>query len=271
MTLPPDLEDVPARVRALGLALGHPLVFHAETASTNDLAKEAGKSGAPHGTTFVADAQTHGRGRQGRAWVAAPGEALLVSVLFRTECPLARLPQLSLAVGLAVRDAVAEALGDDTRALVKWPNDVWARGPGGEPLRKVAGVLVESTLLGGHVESLVVGVGINVATREFPEELRDRATSLALLGAPHVTRGDVLVALVRGLAHDVPRAAAHGLGPLHERLARACALTGSWLETGDVAGRCEGIDRDGRLLVRGGDGTLARLVSGEVHVGALPR
>ncbi|MBL9107655.1 MAG: biotin--[acetyl-CoA-carboxylase] ligase, partial [Myxococcales bacterium] len=159
MTLPPDLEDVPARVRALGLALGNPLVFHPETASTNDLAKEAGKSGAPHGTTFVADAQTHGRGRQGRAWTAAPGEALLVSVLFRTPCPLARLPLLSLAAGLAARDAVALALGDDPRALVKWPNDVWVRGANGEGPRKIAGVLVESTLVGGRVESLVVGVG----------------------------------------------------------------------------------------------------------------
>lgn len=271
MTLPPDLEDVPARVRALGLALGNPLVFHPETASTNDLAKEAGKSGAPHGTTFVADAQTHGRGRQGRAWTAAPGEALLVSVLFRTPCPLARLPLLSLAAGLAARDAVALALGDDPRALVKWPNDVWVRGANGEGPRKIAGVLVESTLVGGRVESLVVGVGINVVTSDFPDELHARATSLALEGARSVCRGDLLVALLEGLERDVLRTAVHGLAPLHERLARACALTGKRLDTGELSGTCEGIDAEGRLLLRGDDGVLARLVSGEVHVGAVPR
>ncbi|MBL9108204.1 MAG: hypothetical protein JNM74_02990 [Myxococcales bacterium] len=84
-------------------------------------------------------------------------------------------------------------------------------------------------------------------------------------------RGDLLVALLEGLERDVLRTAVHGLAPLHERLARACALTGKRLDTGELSGTCEGIDAEGRLLLRGDDGVLARLVSGEVHVGAVPR
>src|SRR5690606_25695418 len=102
--------------------------------------------------------------------------SLLFSVLLRLSCAPSRVPLVSLVCGLAVRDAVARALGDDEAVLVKWPNDVVvahpARAASGSPaLRKIAGVLVESSLSGGRVEHVVVGAGVNVHTRAFPEPL----------------------------------------------------------------------------------------------------
>ena len=268
-----DLVDLEERIRSRGLSLGSPLVIEDEVGSTNDCAKAAAKEGAAHGATWLAESQTQGRGRQGRTWASPRGQNLLFSVLMRTPCPLARLSELSLVAGLVVRDAVARALGETEtlRALVKWPNDVLIPELGAKDAlaspKKVAGILVESTLSGQKVDSIVVGIGINVHVAEFPTDLADRATSVALSGAVHPDRATVLLDVLEGLERDMARVAARGLGDVHERLIRACALRGRRLHTGDARGMCEGIDRDGRLLVRNDAGELLRLSSGEVHLG----
>lgn len=282
----PDLRDVEDLVRERGLSLGLPLHVEAEASSTNDLAKRAARDGAPHGATWLAESQTAGRGRQGRAWTSPRGENLLFSVLLRPgqAMPLARLPELSLVVGLAVRDAAAKALGEaGGRLRVKWPNDVVAL-PAGDPggpeaaprWRKLAGVLLESQIAGSgaraKVEALIVGVGLNVHTRLFPGELAGTATSLALLGASadRLSRAAVLVDVLEGLHRDLLFVAERGLGLVHARLAAADALRGQRVEAegplGPLQGTCEGIDLEGKLLVRGDDGVLRRIGSGEVHL-----
>lgn len=249
-----DLEVVAARRDA-------PVHLLASTASTNDDAKAGARAGAPHGSLWVADTQTAGRGRQGRRWESPPGENLLFSVLLRIPCVPARVPPLSLVVGLAVRDAVAKALGEtgDDAVKVKWPNDVHVRG------RKIAGILVESAVAGTRVESLIVGIGINVKTREFPPELASLATSVALEGGA-ADRAAILLDVLAGLDRDLERAAHTGLGALHARLEAHDALAGKRITSDGLAGIASGIDLDGRLLLRGDDGTVHRVASGEVHL-----
>lgn len=265
-----DLRDLEDRVRARGLSLGTNLHVDDEVESTSDSAKQAAREGAPHGSLWIAESQTRGRGRQGRAWQSPPGENLLFSVLLRTTCPVARLPELSLVAGLAVRDAVARALGETERdvaeppkALVKWPNDVLVSG------KKISGVLVESTLSGNKVEALVVGIGINVHTRDFPDDIANRATSLSLAGTGlrPPDRAEVLLDVLSGLERDVSLVAARGLGLVHARLTRADALFGKPVASEGTSGVGAGIDLEGRLLVRGDDGVIRKLVSGEVHLG----
>lgn len=272
-----DLAHAPALFASRGLRLGAPLIVLSETASTNDDAKEGARAGAAHGAVWVAEAQTRGRGRQGRTWQSPPGENLLFSVLLRVTCPPSRVPQLSLACGLAVRDAVAAAVGEDASVLVKWPNDVLVRR--GETLRKVAGILVESSVAPGSGSSVartshvVVGVGLNVHTRGFPPEL-PAATSIAIereaRGMPPLgtlARADVLADVLAGLDHDVELAAHRGLAPLRSRLAARDALAGREVEVDGVRGVASGIDAEGRLLVRSASGETARVVAGEVHLG----
>jgi BirA family transcriptional regulator, biotin operon repressor / biotin---[acetyl-CoA-carboxylase] ligase len=256
-----DLALAAEAIAARGGDLGKPLHLLAITSSTSDEARRAAKAGAPHGATWVAEEQTAGRGRQGRAWVGRRGESLLFSVIVRTRCPPARLPQLALVAGLAVRDAAARALpGVDVR--IKWPNDVVVGR------KKLAGILVESTLAGRDVEALVVGVGVNVHTREFPEEIAARATSISLLrtGPPHDLRSQVLADILHGLSRDLVLVAGRGLGLVHARLAAADALRGERVASEAGAGRAEGVDPEGRLLVRTDDGALARWSAGEVHL-----
>ncbi len=265
-----DLARVADALRARGGRLGEPLHMLVETGSTNDDAKAGARAGAPHGAVWIAESQTRGRGRQGRAWVSPMGESLLFSVLLRVSCAPARVPPLSLVCGLAVRDAVARALGerDGERALVKWPNDVVVRDRSGAGWRKVAGVLVESALAGAKVEHVVVGIGVNVHTRDFPEELAAIATSVAREAASPPDRAELLADVLASLERDVEQVAHRGLGAVHGRLAAHDALAGRAVEGDDgvLAGTACGIDPDGRLLVRRADGAIARVASGEVRL-----
>jgi BirA family biotin operon repressor/biotin-[acetyl-CoA-carboxylase] ligase len=256
----PDLARAADLVAARGSALGKPLRILDETESTNDDARRGAKSGEPHGATWVAESQTAGRGRQGRSWVSPRGENLLVSVLARVSCVPARLPPLALVAGLAVRDAVARAV-PRAEVGIKWPNDVVAGG------KKVAGVLVEATVTGSKVDAIVVGFGINVHTRSFPDEIADRATSIALLGGENPDRAEILADVLAGLDRDLALCAARGIGLVHARLSAADVLRGKRVHGEAGSGVAEGIDHEGRLVIRTDDGTIARLTAGEV-VGA---
>jgi BirA family biotin operon repressor/biotin-[acetyl-CoA-carboxylase] ligase len=226
--------------------IGSPHVHHRVTDSTNARARELAATGAPHGTLVTADEQTAGRGRQGRAWTAAPGEALLMSVLVRgVETGAALLP---LAVAVAVCDAVAPL-----DAAIKWPNDVWLSR------RKAAGILLEGRPQEGWA---VVGIGLNVRTREFPEELRERATSLALEGG-EATLADALAALLPALDRWLMAPAAEVLAAWRER----DALRGERVEWMGGAGTAAGIADSGALVVETDNGERVELDAGEVHLG----
>ena len=263
MTRPPvapDLLRAPARVAERCASLGRPMHLLASTPSTSDEAKHAAKRGAPHGATWVSEEQTAGRGRQGRAWTSPRGENLLFSVLLRVTCPPSRLPPLAIAAGLAVRDAVAQA-APEAAARLKWPNDVLV----GE--RKIAGILVETITSGTRVEAVVVGIGLNVHTREFPPEIADRATSMALVSAAFPDRAELLADILVRLDHDAHVVLARGLGLLRGRIEAADALRGRRVRSDDSAeGVACGIDDEGRLLVHRDDGVTARWTAGEVHL-----
>jgi BirA family biotin operon repressor/biotin-[acetyl-CoA-carboxylase] ligase len=232
----------------------------ASTTSTNDEAKHAAKQGAPSGATWVAEEQTAGRGRQGRIWLSPRGENLLFSVLVRVSCPPSRLPPIALLAGLAVRDAVATA-APATEPKIKWPNDVLVGG------KKLAGILVEAVTAGSRVLAVVIGVGINVHTRDFPEELADRATSVARVSRQPADRATLLADVLACLDRDLHVVVGRGLGLLRARLEAADALRG--LRVGNDAGDegvASGIDDDGRLLVRRGDGVLGHWSAGEVRL-----
>ncbi|MEA2410343.1 MAG: BirA family transcriptional regulator [Thermoleophilaceae bacterium] len=222
--------------------IGSPHVHHRETDSTNARARALAAAGAPHGTLVTADSQTAGRGRQGRSWTASPGDALLMSLLVRRVDPL--LP-------LAAAVAVCEALPVD--ALVKWPNDIWVGG------RKIAGILLEGRPQEGWA---VLGIGLNVRTRSFPEELGETATSLALAGAG-TTVPEARAALLEALARWLDAPAGEVLSAWRAR----DALRGSPVRWADGSGTAAGITDMGSLVVETAGGERVELGAGEVHLG----
>ena len=230
------------------------------------MARELAEAGAPNGTVVTADEQTAGRGRQGRTWTAPPGSALLFSAVVR---PLGkRHPLLPLAVPLAICET-AERLRPEVECKVKWPNDVHSGG------RKLAGILIEAR---PQEEWAVLGIGLNlrIAEDEFPEDLRDRATSL--FADARAVR-NVRQADIRHSASDeVADAARVALSAALERWVEADSGTilAAWRERDTLRGRevswergsgvAEGIDKRGYLLVRLADGDLVALGAGDVHL-----
>jgi BirA family biotin operon repressor/biotin-[acetyl-CoA-carboxylase] ligase len=244
--------------RARGLALGDPLVAVALTGSTNDDAMAAARAGARDGATFVADEQSRGRGRHGARWASPPGENLLCSIVLRRGLAPERAGTLTLAVGLALRDAVQPRVQVPIR--IKWPNDLYAND------RKLAGILLESQLQAGKVEVVVAGIGLNVAMRALPDEIAGVATSLALCGATSLERevllADVLEAIERRLEAHVAR----GLGPVLDELRAHDALLGRRVRSDEVRGQACGISDAGALLIRDDRGRVHALRSGSVSL-----
>jgi BirA family transcriptional regulator, biotin operon repressor / biotin---[acetyl-CoA-carboxylase] ligase len=259
----PDLARAVDAIAARGGDLGRPLHLLDETSSTNDEAKRAARLGAPHGSTWVAESQTAGRGRQGRAWVSPRGENLLFSVLIRTSGPAMRLPLVSLVSGLAVAEAIERA-APSAAVRIKWPNDVVVVVGAGRP-KKLAGILVETSMTGDSVDAIVVGVGINVHTRTFPEDIGQLATSVACLSATPPDRAEILADVLEGLGREVGVVLAMGLGPVHARLSKRDVLRGQRVRSERGEGIATGIDLEGRLLVEESDGP-AVWNAGEVHL-----
>ncbi len=256
-----DPRSIARELDDLGALVGWPLSIALETASTNDDARRAATAGAPHGAAFLADSQTRGRGRGSHVWHSPPGENLYLSLLLRPAVAASRIAPLALCAGLAVARTVDAILAPGApRPRIKWPNDVLVEG------RKLAGVLVEAQLRGREVSSVVVGVGLNVATVRFPADLATRATSLALLGAVSLSRSVLAARLLAELGRVAAAFQADGLGPFVAELTARDALRGRAIEVGGVRGVGEGIDADGFLLVRDPAGVVHPVGSGEVRV-----
>ncbi len=253
-----DFEPLGAELRERGSSWHGPIHYTLETGSTNSDARTAAKAGAPAGSIWITEHQTSGRGRQGRVWHSSVGENLLFSLLLRPQVQANRMPPVTLAVGLGVLRSLSHLLGAETLGI-KWPNDVVTRSD----LRKVAGILVESTVSDGTVDALIVGVGINVNQVDFQEPIRSRATSLAALGGHTFGRCDVLANILRHVETCIDGVVTGGLRAFSHELARADVLLGKEVTSGTSTGVASGISPNGGLLLNTAAG-MAEIGSGEV-------
>ncbi len=228
-----------------------------ETASSNTLALILGARGAPEGSVVVADYQTAGRGRQGRRWIAPPGTSLLVSVLLRPNCSTDRIPQLSLVCGVAAREALALS-GVETH--LKWPNDLLLNR------KKVGGILLEATSGSLGSPAVVVGMGLNVnQTREdFPPELLDRATSLAIENGRSMDREALLDLLLSSLDRWYVTYFRDGFAPVRAAWLDGAAGLGHRVRLGGQGGRVVDLGSDGSLILETNGGRRLHIRAGEV-------
>lgn len=235
------------------MKLGSPRVHHRLCDSTNERAKALAAAGAPHGTLVTATEQSAGRGRQGRSWVAPPGRALLLSLIVRGLGEEAAL--LPLAAAVAVCEACEQAA--EVTCAIKWPNDVWIER------RKVSGILIEGRPQDGWA---VLGIGLNVTTApgDFPDELREIATSLAA-AAPRPASPDSPDELLEPLLGALERRLAGDPAEVLAAWRARDALRGEAVRWADGEGKAAGITDSGSLLVATAAG-LSELGAGEVHL-----
>lgn len=235
------------------------------TDSTNNLAKREALSGAPHGSVFLADEQTGGRGRPGRSFASPRGVGVYLSVLLRPDLQPTQLGHATAMVAVAGCNAVETVTG--LRPSIKWTNDLIL----GE--RKLSGILTEMSAEweSGALEYLVMGIGINCNHRDedFPEDVRKKAVSLRqTLGKP-IDRNHLAAALIEEL-YKLSLDIANGKQQWIAQYARDCITIGRQVKIirGDNIRLAEatGIDENGALLVRYDTGETGVVFTGEVSV-----
>lgn len=246
------------------LALGKNICALDEVDSTNEEAKRQGTLGAPHGSVFVAERQTGGKGRLGRAWVSPPGTGIWMSVLLRPAIAPSEVPQITLITGLAVCRAIRACTGCE--ALIKWPNDIVIGS------KKVCGILTEMAAEEDRINYIVAGIGINVNTESFPEELAKKATSLFMETGMHISRSALVRTILQELEncydHFLTEVTADLLTPYRKfcvSLNRSVTVTRGNPPV-PVTGTAVDISSNGELVVRTPGGTLLYVNSGEVAV-----
>jgi BirA family biotin operon repressor/biotin-[acetyl-CoA-carboxylase] ligase len=231
--------------------------FFAEVDSTQDEARAAARAGAPSRSIFVADFQRAGRGRQGRRWLASPGSALMLSMLFRetTSGQVQPWRWTSLA-SVALVEAIDQLVPGAT-AAIKWPNDVMLVD------RKVAGILAESSWNGWELQA-IVGVGVNVSSEARDFAGLPMATSLKIASGRHVDRGQLL----RTMLERIDSWIARPLDELHSTWESRLWGRGQRLRLLDLGHEEDvlvlGVERDGSLRVRFADGRERLTTTGEL-------
>ena len=238
--------------------------------STNTKAKQLAELGEAEGTLVIAEEQTAGKGRRGRNWASKPNVGIWMTLLLRPEIAPEKVSGLTLLTALALTKAVKKVCGLKTE--IKWPNDVIIAK------KKICGILTEMSSEENYIHYAVVGIGINANTTEFPEELQERATSIYLEGKKKVNRNELAAVWVSYFCEYYKQFVkeqdlSFAVEEYDQCLAnkdKEVKVYYGMIEQADEkktdCGIARGIDKEGALLVEQEDGTIKKVVSGEVSV-----
>lgn len=230
--------------------------------STNAEARRLAESGAAEGEIVLAETQSQGRGRQGRAWESPPLTNLYLSVILRPHLPPVHAPQITLMAAVALAETVGAFL--TRQPAIKWPNDILVDG------KKLAGILTEAACDSARVEYVILGIGLNLnyCADSMPVPLRQRATSIAQLIGQAVARESVLRRLIQDLDRCYGELEACGFEGLRQRWEQRFVWRGRRVrvELGEevMIGRAQGIEPSGALILEDEEGQRRSIVAGEV-------
>lgn len=237
--------------------------------STNIKAKELAKEGAKEGTLVLANKQTAGKGRRGRTWISEEDTGIYMSIILRPAIPVERVSAITLVMALAITDAVVKIADCDVK--IKWPNDIVING------KKVCGILTEMSSVNNAIEYVIVGMGVNLSQKSFPEELQNIATSIWKETKKKVSKEQVIASILfhaQKRYYEFQQAGSlspfveeynHYLVNCNERVVVYKGIPGVEKTEVSCAGTARGIDETGALLVETEDG-ICPVISGEVSV-----
>lgn len=242
---------------------GRDVLYLDETDSTNVQAKKLGEAEGKHGTLIVSDRQTAGKGRRGRGWDSPSGASIYMSILLRPDILPDKAPMLTLVMALAVARAVREITGEE--AGIKWPNDIVLNK------KKICGILTEMSAEIDYINHVVIGVGINVNTEDFPEEIKKTATSLFIETGKKWKRSEFIAAVMKYFEEY------YEIFLKTQNLKMLQEIYNGFLVNKDAQvrvlepgnefdGWALGINETGELLVRKADGEITEIYAGEVSV-----
>ena len=239
------------------------IIYYKQLDSTNIEVSRLAAQGAGHGTVVVAEEQTAGKGRSGRSWESSAGENIYMSILLRLDCKPEKAPMLTLVMAYSVAQVIQTQGFSEVQ--IKWPNDLVLSG------KKICGILTEMQLNGSAIDSVVVGVGINVNTRKFPSDLEDKATSLYLESGREFEREFIVEHIAEEFEHAYQQfMEVQDLSFLQEPYNAMLVNAGKEvrvLEPGnEYMAYAQGINSGGELIVRTPNGEEKAIYAGEVSV-----
>lgn len=242
------------------------VIHYEEIDSTNTEARRLSKGGAEHGLVIVAEKQTAGKGRRGRNWESPAGRNLYFSILLRPELKPKKAPMLTIVMAYSVAKVLHEQ--ESLPVQIKWPNDLVLFK------KKVCGILTEMNMNGCQVEDVIVGVGINVNTEGFPQELHDKATSLYLEKGVQIERKELLQKVLNEFQKQYALfLEVQELSFLQESYNRMLINRNQEVlvlaPEGEYRADALGINELGELSVRKTDGSVENIFAGEVSVRGL--
>ena len=241
---------------------GKEIFFYEQTDSTNIRIRELAKQGKKEGVLAVAEMQTAGKGRRGKTWRTLRGTGIWMSLLLCPNMTPPETPLLTLLAGLAVCQAIREQTG--LSADIKWPNDILIRG------KKVCGILTELDAEMDKVNFVVMGIGINVNTECFSEELKQAATSLKLEKGESISRKKLLCAVLKQFETIYYQYEKEGsFLPFLSRYKKYCINVGRPVQVfskNPFQGICVDITPEGELIVEKENGERVTVFSGEVSI-----
>ncbi|MBO9598710.1 MAG: biotin--[acetyl-CoA-carboxylase] ligase [Cohnella sp.] len=231
--------------------------------STQDELRSLAEQGAPEGTVVIAEQQTNGRGRMGRAWVSPAGKGVWMSLLLRPSVPLPLTPQLTLLAAVALSRAITRLV--PLTIGIKWPNDLLVDG------RKISGILLESAAEDERLRYVVVGLGIsvNLDEEDYPEELLERAISLKMAAGRPVSRSELIAEVLEQFERLYALYLEQGFAPIRALWEAHAVTLNRTVTLTTPQGAIEGVPRElddmGGLRVELPDGSFRTIYSAEVN------
>lgn len=244
---------------------GRKIYLFNQVTSTNEVAFRLALKGEREGAVVLAETQTKGKGRMGRCWESPSGANIYCSLILRPQIPPSKMPLITLMTAVACAEAIGGCTG--LMPVIKWPNDLLIRG------KKLGGILTEADMEMDAINFVVVGIGINVnmPVCTFPPSIRDTATSLQ----EELGREIAIIPLIQGVIQQLEQwytRLGQGRGEeVRKRWQELAQIKGKMVNVSfmqdTIRGMALEIDEDGALLVETDNGTVKRIVAGDVTVG----
>ncbi|HIU63806.1 MAG TPA: biotin--[acetyl-CoA-carboxylase] ligase [Candidatus Avacidaminococcus intestinavium] len=246
--------------------LGREIHYEDSVVSTNEVAKKLANAGCNDGLLCVAEEQVGGKGRLARGWFSPYAQGLWFSIVLKPPFLPEEAAKCTLLAAVAVVRAVHEYTGVD--AGIKWPNDILFGG------KKLVGILTEMNAEFGHINYVVIGIGINIKikTVDLPPELQDIVASLAAIAQQDIKRAELLALILQNMEELYEMVLKEGFAPVFAQWRKWSVTLGKDVKVIAPAetyeGRAVDIDEEGLLIVRRSDGNLVKVIAGDVSIRA---
>ncbi|MDP2855399.1 MAG: biotin--[acetyl-CoA-carboxylase] ligase [Smithellaceae bacterium] len=247
-----------------GKFIGHRLHYYESIGSTNEEAFRLGVQGAPEGTVLIAESQSAGKGRMQRLWYSPAGANIYTSIILRPTFETSRAPQISIAAGVAVAETIDHYCPGN--AWLKWPNDVLIGG------KKVCGILAQMKMSVSAIDFVVVGIGINVNLnhQEFPLDIQEIATSLAVETGREISRLELIISLYENLTKWYMTLQDYGFESVRQKWLSLSSMIGKTVSVmfreETTSGKAVGLDDDGSLIILTAGNETVKVSAGDATI-----